>query len=1189
MVSCVAAGKKQQQVLLATALVKAICRNGNEYSIRALLDQGSQASFVTESTVQYLGLKKTVFTSQIAGLGGNKAIVSKTMVTMEIKSRYKPDFKILIKAHVLKNITSLLSTRRVEAKEWQELEGLMLADPEYFNSNHIDLLLGADVYGVILQEGMKKNPEGTLIAQATSLGWILSGTVSCNIKPSSRISVMHCCESEDLLKKFWELESDVPKQKSSMFTEEERLCEQLFTQTTKRDPNGRYIVRLPFKNGYPEVTGSRDIAEKRLKSLEVKFSKDPILKTKYQEVISEYLKLDHMEEVPPEDINNPKAIYLPHHAVIRNDKETTKVRIVYDASCKGKNNLSLNDQLLVGPTLQPELRHIIMQWRCSPICMSADIVKMYRQVKVERQDADCQRILWRNNKNEPIKYYRHTRVTFGTSSAPYLAVKALQQVARDHSTDYPLAVERVFNNFYVDDFMTGVQTCEEGKQVFVEMNELLGKAGFSLQKWNSNDDSLVMEMNQKENREKDIKEEIKIKENEITKILGLTWNRSDDIFRYAVSLPHLQQPVTKRKIISDISRLYDPLGWVGPSIIIAKVMIQKLWLAGLDWDEEIPENLLQEWLTYREEQILLGNIRLPRWVGIKSNDNLVELHGFCDASKTAYAAAVYIRVIDSEGKVNTSLVTAKTKVAPVKQVSIPRLELCGAVLLTRLIIEVARVMKIEKHNLHAWTDSTIVLAWLNSHPSRWNVFVANRVSEILSSLDPQTWCHVTSKENPADYASRGIKPSDLVNNELWFHGPKFISCEPIIYHKPKDFETELETVKVHHATEENLGWTKFSSLTRTIRVVAYCRRFINNSKASNYKLNTSYLTAKELKEALKICIITCQISNFNKEISIIREKKNLPKNCKIRMLNPFLDNEGILRVGGRLKFSSLTFDRKHPILIPKESHLAQLIIADAHRQTLHAFLQAFKRFVARRGQCTHLWSDNGTNFTGASIELKKCGIFEKKHMGEVAESLAHNNCEWHFIPPHSPNFGGLWEAGIKSVKYHLKRVIGNSTLTFEEMITVLTQVEACLNSRPMSSISDDVNDFEVLTPGHFLIGEPLLTAPDYNFEELSISSLRRWQHTQRMLQTFWRKWSKEYLNRFLQRYKWAVNNNPQTNIGDIVIIKEDNLPPCRWLYGRVIATHSGADNIVRVVRLKTKNGILKRPISKLCFLPVTKN
>ncbi|XP_047538585.1 uncharacterized protein LOC125072117 [Vanessa atalanta] len=790
MMSCVAAGKKQQQVLLATALVKAICRNGNEYSIRALLDQGSQASFVTESTVQYLGLKKTVFTSHIAGLGGNKVIVSKTMVTMEIKSRYKPDFKILINAHVVKNITSLLPTRRVEAKEWQELKGLMLADPEYFNSNHIDLLLGADVYGVILQEGMKKNPEGTLIAQATSLGWILSGTVSCNIKPSSRISVMHCCESEDLLKKFWELESDVPKQKSSMLTEEERLCEQLFTQTTKRDPSGRYIVRLPFKNGYPEVTGSRDIAEKRLKSLEVKFSKDPILKTKYHEVISEYLKLDHMEEVPPEDINDLRAIYLPHHAVVRNDKETTKVRIVYDASCKGKNNLSLNDQLLVGPTLQPELRHIIMQWRCSPICMSADIVKMYRQVKVERQDADCQRILWRNNKNEPIKYYRHTRVTFGTSSAPYLAVKALQQVAHDHSADYPLAVERVFNDFYVDDLMTGVQTCEEGKQVFVEMNELLGKAGFSRQKWNSNDDSLVMEMNQKENRENDIKEEIKIKENEITKILGLTWNRSDDTFRYAVSLPHLQKPVTKRKIISDISRLYDPLGWVGPSLIIAKVMIQKLWLAGLDWDEEIPENLLQEWLTYREEQIVLGNIRLPRWVGTKSNDNLVELHGFCDASKTAYAAAVYVRVIDSEGKVNTSLVTAKTKVAPVKQVSIPRLELCGAVLPTRLIIEVARVMKIEKHNLHAWTDSTIVLAWLNSHPSRWNVFVANRVSEILSSLDPQTWCYVTSKENPADYASRGMKPPDLVNNELWFRGPKLITCESIIYHKPKELETE---------------------------------------------------------------------------------------------------------------------------------------------------------------------------------------------------------------------------------------------------------------------------------------------------------------------------------------------------------------------------------------------------------------
>ncbi|KAL0860933.1 hypothetical protein ABMA27_009465 [Loxostege sticticalis] len=172
--------------------------------------------------------------------------------------------------------------------------------------------------------------------------------------------------------------------------------------------------------------------------------------------------------------------------------------------------------------------------------------------------------------------------------------------------------------------------------------------------------------------------------------------------------------------------------------------------------------------------------------------------------------------------------------------------------------------------------------------------------------------------------------------------------------------------------------------------------------------------------------------------------------------------------------------------------------------TSDGFLQAFKRFVARRGYCSDLWSDNGTNFTGAANELKRLFASEQNSMlSEVAEALATNGCNFHFIPSRAPNFGGLWEAGVKSVKYHLSRVIGQSTLTFEELSTVLAQVEACLNSRPLSVITcNDDENITVLTPGHFLVGEPLVVPPDRNFENSNLSSLRRWQYTQRMLQDF---------------------------------------------------------------------------------------
>ncbi|XP_046964187.1 uncharacterized protein LOC124533066 [Vanessa cardui] len=255
--------------------------------------------------------------------------------------------------------------------------------------------------------------------------------------------------------------------------------------------------------------------------------------------------------------------------------------------------------------------------------------------------------------------------------------------------------------------------------------------------------------------------------------------------------------------------------------------------------------------------------------------------------------------------------------------------------------------------------------------------------------------------------------------------------------------------------------------------------------------------------------------------------------------------------------------------------------------TTEGFLSAFKRFVARRGRCNHLWSDNGTNFVGAARELKQLFSSERSpFVNEVAAALANNSTEWHFIPPQAPNFGGLWEAGIKSTKYHLRRVIGDSTLTYQELSTVRSQIEACLNSRPLYVSSSDPDDDPPLTPGHFLVGESLLIAPDLNYEQLQMNNLRRWQLTQRMVQNFWRRWSQEYLTQLFQRYKWNTKA-PELKIGDVVLVREDNLPPAKWLYGRIVKTHPGRDQITRVVTLRYKNSLIQRPTSKLVHLPVT--
>ncbi|CAK1577880.1 unnamed protein product [Parnassius mnemosyne] len=689
----------------------------------------------------------------------------------------------------------------------------------------------------------------------------------------------------------------------------------------------------------------------------------------------------------------------------------------------------------------------------------------------------------------------------------------------------------------------------------------------------------------------------------------------------------------------------------------------------------------------------LSKVRIPRWLGTKNNDLAVELHGFCDASKLAYAAVIYLRIIDCSNKVKTSLVVAKTRVAPVKQVSIPRLELCGAVLLARLLAETSEVFNISKNEVHAWTDSTIVLAWLNNHPSRWKTFVGNRVTEILTTLESSQWCHISTKQNPADCASRGVSPALLAENNLWFSGPSFFKEQHISYNRPKNLYTkEEESIKAYVEVvtegEEDSLFKRYSSLPKLLRVVAYCRKFLKGSVKSRYLQKT------EIDKALQCCIRKAQMEKFPEEYADLKSGRSIKKKgSNLRTLGPYLDGSGMIRVAGRLRNAVIEDTIKRPIVLPRDSPFTKLIIADAHIQTLHggqqlmlnylrtaywvigakalvkqhihkcvtcvknsatthnqlmgdlpsvrctparpflnsgvdyagpiqirttkgrghraykgyicificmvtraihlevvsdmtsqAFLAAFRRFIARRGKCAHLWSDNGTTFVGASKELRELSSIQPK----FAEHLEKNGTEWHFIPPRAPNFGGLWEAGVKSTKHHLRRVIGETTLTFEEMSTLLTQIEACLNSRPMTTVnSDDPNEPLPLTPGHFLVGEPLVNAIDRNYDSSNVNSLSRWQLVQKLLQSFWKRWSQEYLVMLMHRYKWS-RQIAEPNVGDIVLVKEDDLPPGQWLLGRIIQKHPGEDNITRVVTLRTRSSILKRPTSKLCILPVDK-
>ncbi|XP_047543171.1 uncharacterized protein LOC125075519 [Vanessa atalanta] len=395
----------QSIALLATAVVPARNEEGHIVLLRTLIDQGSQASFISERATQLLKLKKHSVKETIVGVSSTRTNV-KHVVQLQIGSRWDKNFSLSIQPYVIsKQLTAKIPTKVIKNNNWQHLEGLDLADPCYHTPGAIDMLLGVKEYTNIIQQGIIKGPPGTPCAHQTSLGWIIFGEIYTNLE-SNTFLVMHLqLDVEDMLKSIWEIEHYTKRK----ITQEEKRCEDIYEQTHTRNEEGRYIVKLPFKTDNPRSPdgNTKEIAMKRLLQLERRFKRMPYLKEEYTKVIEEYIQLNHMEEVPQNEINN-RCVYLPHHAVVNPEKESTQTRVVFDASCKDSTsvNVSLNDELLVGPQLQEDLRNLLMRWRIKKICFIADITKMYRQILVTKPDSDYQRILWRTDPSKDVRIFR---------------------------------------------------------------------------------------------------------------------------------------------------------------------------------------------------------------------------------------------------------------------------------------------------------------------------------------------------------------------------------------------------------------------------------------------------------------------------------------------------------------------------------------------------------------------------------------------------------------------------------------------------------------------------------------------------------------------------------------------------------------------------------------------------------------
>lgn len=458
--------------------------------------------------------------------------------------------------------------------------------------------------------------------------------------------------------------------------------------------------------------------------------------------------------------------YIPHHAVIKDESKTTKTRIVFDASAKTKK--SLNDILMVGATIQASLIIRVMKWRCYQYALRGDITKMYRQIKVYEEDVNYQRMVFRFNKNEPIQDFCLNTLTFGTASAPYMAIRSLKQVAIDNTDRFPIGSKVVQNDFHVDDLLTGDDSIEGVKEIWSQVTKLMNSAKFPMRKWSSNVNTILSEIPEEEREFKS--SEIKLEDS--LKTLGIGWLPIADQFFFTIPKFETEEVLTKRKFLSQASSLFDPLGWLGPAVMKPKIMFQKLWKEKLNWDERMQTNLEQEWKNFIEKFSCVEEIRIPRWFGFARKGYRMELHGFSDACEEAFGANIYVKTTNEIGNSTIELIVAKSRVAPIKKVRLPRLELCGGVLLANLIDMVKTELGID--TIYCWTDSSITLDWINSSPDKYKTFVANRIAEIQEFTEPKNWRHVDGKQNPADCLSRGIDPDELRDHKLWWHGPEWL-------------------------------------------------------------------------------------------------------------------------------------------------------------------------------------------------------------------------------------------------------------------------------------------------------------------------------------------------------------------------------------------------------------------------------
>ena len=1234
-------------------LVKVYHRDDPQRFIKtyAILDDQSNKTLARSDLFHMLGIESNQVKYTMSSCSGTKLTfgqIANGYIIETLDGSSKMELPSILECNEIPNIQGEIPTSEV-ARYHSHLRDIADFIPPLEIQTPTLILIGRDLPEAHHVSSQLTGPKGSPYAQKLKLGWVIVGeTCLGKIHKSNHVNVnktyllhngrashFQPCTREfiitqgepstcalDQFDPVFERKHDDNKPSLSV---EDRHFLQLMEDGFVKDSEGRWSAPLPFRVDRPTLPSNKEQAVRRAKILDSSLQKNAVKCEHFVNFMEKVIKNGHAEVAPPLE-KDQECWFLPVFGVYHPHKPG-EIRGVFDSSARC-DGLSLNDVLLQGPDLTNNLLGIVLRFRREVIAIAADIQQMFYSFRVHKEHRNFLRFMWYED-NDPEKsliQYRMCVHVFGNSPSPAVATYGLRRTVKDSDPDVKKFVNK---DFYVDDALTSLPTVEEAVDLLKRTQSDLQTAGLELHKVVSNSQEVLAEF-PPEQLTKSLKHIDLTKDTlPVQHTLGLSWDLEKDTFFFNVS--EEQKPYTKRGMLSTINSLFDPVGFLSPITIQGKVILRDVFSEVHEWDEPLPPKKYEEWSAWKDSLPQLRQVHFSRRYATRSLRDAIriELHTFSDASEAGIAAVSYLLTYYEDGSCHIGFAMGKAKVAPLRGHTIPRLELCAAVLASETTETVKENLDIKLHAVKYYTDSKVVLGYIHNQSKRFYTYVSNRVDKIRTVCRPNQWNFVPTHLNPADDGSRGLKVS-ILQDSKWLTGPQFLLKEtatqdqtdfPLI--SPDDDVEIRKNVKAlaTNVSSPTLGTNRFeksSSWKCLVRSVA-CLRHIAASYGGRNKCNGWHdckerQTVQQFEDSANFIIREVQQEVYGKEILALKENNAIPKSSPIASLLPFIGSDDILRVGGRLKNAPVLISReKHPIIIPGKHHIARLLTIHFHEEVQHqgrhftegairaggfwitggkrlvssiiyrcvkcrklrgkfegqkmadlpsdrleeappftyvgldvfgpwsvttrrtrggsanskrwavlftclcvravhieviedlsssTFINALRRFVAIRGKVKQFRSDRGTNFVGSTADLRIDAINIED--GHVKKYLYDTGVTWVFNTPHSSHMGGVWERLIGVARRILDSMLLDvRNITHEILVTLMAEVSAIVNSRPLVPVSYDQEVPEILCPAI------LLTQKSDNMMErqqiqLDVKDMFRaqWKRVQHLADTF---------------------------------------------------------------------------------------